>query len=128
MRVKSFHYGSQDYKTYEHEPTDEAGIKKWLSSVTANTIHSIDASAMVLAFKDFQYSFSTIHDAAHTYAGKAMDEMLVNLKKGFIEAVSFNIWDEFRKHNDLSLDPKSSPPIVGNLELDSVMNSDYLFS
>ncbi len=117
-----------DRKTYEYEPTDEPDIKAWLRAVTANTIHSIDGAIMVLGLKDFEYPFSTIHDCAATYAGKPMDKMLHDLKVGFIKAVSFNIWDEFRLANGLKLDAETAPPIVGNLDLSMVMESDYIFS
>ena len=127
-RVKSFHHGNLNYKMSDYLPTDKPDINKWISAITANTVHSIDSSVMVLSFEDFPYDFSTIHDAAYTYAGKPMDFMIKNLKEGFIKACSFNIWDEFRKANNLPIDPKSPPPIVGNLDLDSVRHSDYIFS
>tara|TARA_B100001989_G_scaffold199791_1_gene148321 strand:+ start:1627 stop:4233 length:2607 start_codon:yes stop_codon:yes gene_type:complete len=127
-RVKSFHHGNLNYKMSDYQPTDKPDINKWISAITANTVHSIDSSVMVLSFDNFPYDFSTIHDAAYTYAGEPMDFMIKNLKEGFIKACSFNIWDEFRKANNLPIDPKSPPPIVGNLDLDSVRQSDYIFS
>jgi hypothetical protein len=127
-RIKTFHYGSLNYKISDYIPTKEADLKDWRRAITANTIHSIDASIMVKAFRNFNHNFSTIHDAAHTYASKAMDEMTDRLKEAFIEACSFNIWDEFRKANDLNIDNKNTPPIVGNLDLQDVKHSDYIFS
>ena len=127
-RVKSFHHGTMSYSQIEdYEQTDKPDYDKWLSSITANVVHSIDASIMVKGLVDFPHSFSTIHDAAHTYAGQPMDEMLFRLKVGFIEAVSFNIWDEFRRANNLPIIPETAPPIVGNLDLQDVMSSDYIF-
>jgi DNA-directed RNA polymerase len=128
-RVKSFHNGQLNYpRITDYKPTDEVDLSKWLSSITANTIHSLDASIMVLALHDFSESFSTIHDAIHTYGGECMDEILYRLKKAFVEVVTFDIWSEFLKANDLEETPENAPPIVGNLDVNMVLNSDYIFS
>ena len=129
-RVKSFHHGELRFtKLTEYVPTDEPDIKKWLSSVTANTIHSLDASILALGLGDFPESFSTVHDAIYTYAGSCMDDILAKLKQAYVDTVSFDIWTEFLEANGLPTDnPESYPPIVGNLDLNRVLESDYIFA
>lgn len=53
-QVKSFHHGSLGYtKLTEYKPTDKPDLKKWNSSITANAIHSLDASCLALGLKQF---------------------------------------------------------------------------
>jgi DNA-directed RNA polymerase len=125
--VKSFHHGSISWLT-EYLPTDEPDIKKWLSSITANTIHSLDASLLSLGLADFPEAFSTVHDACYTYCGTCMDDMLQRLKEAYVATVSFDIWGEFLKANDLENKPETAAPIVGNLDLNQVLKSDYIFA
>ena len=134
-QVMSFYSGSlkykgrQETKLTEYHPTDEPNLKKWLSSITANTIHSLDGSCLAIGLHDFPTSFSTVHDAVYCYASSAMDDILTRLKEAFVETVSYDIWTEFLKANDLPLDnPLSYPPIVGNLDLNTVLDSDYIFA
>lgn len=125
-RVQSFHHGSLTWVT-EYEPTDEPDLKKWMSSITANAIHQLDG-CLLSVLASFNESFSTVHDAAYTYCGSCMDEMLALLKRGYVDTVSYNIWDEFLKANDLPITPDTAPPIVGNLDLQMVLRSDYIFA
>ena len=134
-QVKSFYSGSlkykenKDTKITEYIPTDKPNLDKWLSSITANAIHSLDGSCLTIGLHDFPVSFSTVHDAVYCYASSSMDDILERLKAAFIETVSFDIWTEFLKANNLPTDnPKSYPPIVGNLDLSQVMQSDYIFA
>ena len=126
-QVKSFHHGSISWIA-EYEPTDEPDIKKWLSSITANTIHSLDGCLLSLALANFPEAFSTVHDACYTYAGTCMDEMLDRLKQAFVQTVSFDIWTEFLTLNGLEVNATTAPPIVGNLDLKQVLKSDYIFA
>ena len=58
-----------------------------------------------------------------------MDDILARLKQSFKETVEFDIWGEFMKANNLPEDnPDSYPPIVGNLDLNKVLESDYIFA
>ena len=124
-RVKSFHNGLITFR----EPTGEADLKGWRKAVLANATHMCDAAILSIALKDFEHSFSTVHDAAYCYATDAMTDMLQRLKQGFIEAVQFNIWDEFREINGLDPDdPHTSFPQTNTLNLTEVANSSYLFA
>jgi DNA-directed RNA polymerase len=125
--VQSFHHGSISWMK-EYKPTDEPDLKKWESSITANTIHSLDGCLLSLGLGDFPVAFSTVHDAVYTYATSSMDDMLQRLKQAFVDTVSFDIWTEFLKANDLEINATTAPPIVGNLDLKQVLKSDYIFA
>ncbi len=87
-----------------------------------------DSAIMCLALHNFPFAFSTIHDAAHTYATGAMDLMIDKLKEGYIKAVEMDIWDEFRKLNGLPIEPSTDFPKTNTLDLEDVRNSDYIFA
>ena len=124
-RIKSFHNGLISFR----EPTGEADLKGWKKAVLANATHMTDAAILSIALRDFKYSFSTVHDAAYCYATDAMSDMLSQLKLGFVEAVQFNIWNEFRQINGLDPnDPHTSFPQTNTLNLKDVVNSSYLFA
>lgn len=124
-RVKSFHNGQLTFR----EPTGEADLKAWKKAVLANATHMVDAALLSIALHDFDCSFSTVHDAAYCYGNSSMTQMLSRLKGGFKQAVEFNIWDEFRKINGLDhTDPTTAFPTTDTLDLDEVLDSDYLFA
>lgn len=124
-QVMSFHNG----RFTESHPTGEADLKAWKRSITANATHMCDSAIMCIAFQDFPHSFSTIHDASHTYASSAMTDMVTRLKRGYIEAVGLNIWDEFRKLNGIDTNNKATDFIqTKTLDLNDVMKSQYIFA
>ena len=123
-RVDSFHNGRHT----ERIATDDADLKAWRRSITANATHCTDGAILALALKDFDANFSTVHDAAYTYANGTMTRMLAELKRGYIEAVSFNIWDEFRLANGLPLDPATSFECSNTLDLNRIKDSFYIFA
>jgi hypothetical protein len=69
-----------------------------------------------------------VHDAAYTYGNGSMTQMLHELKRGYVEAVSFNIWDEFRRANDLPIEPTTSFEVSNTLDLSRIMDSHYIFA
>ena len=123
-RVDSFHNG----RFTERRPTGQADLKAWLRAITANATHCCDAAILALALKDFGHNFSTVHDAAYTYGNGSMTQMLHELKRGYVEAVSFNIWDEFRRANDLPIEPTTSFEVSNTLDLSRIMDSHYIFA
>jgi hypothetical protein len=123
-QVKSFHTG----RLTEYIPTGEVDLRAWKRAITANATHMCDAAILAIGLHDFDSAFSTVHDAAYTYPNKSMQEMLDRLRKGYVEAVKMDIWDEFRKINGLPLDPATAFPKTNTLDLDDVLNSDYIFA
>ena len=132
-QVKSFYSGSMNYRDEtrltEYEPTDKPDLNKWLSSTPPNVIHSLDGSLLAIALHNFDEPFSSVHDAIYCYASNSMNKVLKKLKEAYVETVSFDIWTEFLKANNLPTDnPVSYPPIVGNFDIKEVLNSDYIFA
>ena len=123
-RVQSFHNG----RFTEYEDTGKPDLKAWKRAITANATHMCDSAIMCISLHDFPFAFSTIHDAAHTYATGAMDLMTDRLKDGYIQAVGMDIWDEFRKLNDLPIEPATDFPKTNTLNLKEVRHSDYIFA
>lgn len=124
-RIKSFHNGQMTFRI----ETGEADLKGWKRAILANATHMTDGAILALALHNFDCSFSSVHDAAYCYANGSMSEMLGRLKKGFVDATSFNIWDEFRKINGLDhTDPTTDFPTCNTLKLSEVLDSDYLFA
>ena len=123
-QVVSFHNG----RFTEYQSSDLPDTDAWKRAITANATHMTDSAIMVLALHDFPYAFSTIHDAAHTYATGAMDMMLERLKDGYIKAVEMDIWDEFRRINGLPIDATTDFPKTNTLDLEVVRQSSYIFA
>ena len=48
--------------------------------------------------------------------GSGLDDLVMRLKKGFVISTSYDVWTTFREINGLPLDPKTSPPIIGDLK------------
>ena len=124
-RVKTFHNGQM----YFAEPTGEADLKAWKRAILANVTHMTDGAILSIGLKDFDCPFSTVHDAAYCYANDNMTKMVRRLKEGYVEAVGFNIWDEFRKINGLDPnDPTTAFPTTPTLKLEEILDSDYIFA
>ena len=109
---------------YKNEPYR----KKLLSAVTANVTHMTDAAALCEALWNWEVPFVGVHDAVGLPPSWTLDEGIERLKRGLITATRHNIWDTFRSDNNLPLDPITAGPIIGDLDLEDVMDSDYMFS
>jgi hypothetical protein len=118
----------QSRRKYLSVDQDEPNRKKLLDSITANVTHMTDASCLVEALYDWEVPFVGVHDAVGIPACKDLDEGLCRLKEGLITATRHNIWDTFRKDNNLPLSPTTAAPIIGDLDLDLIKNSNYIFS
>ena len=128
-QVRTFHYGSANYRTVDEQKLlDEMNTKKMSSSITANITHSTDATALCAALWDWEKPFVSLHDAVGMPPGKLVDIGTRRLKEGLVEACRHSVWDAFRIANDLPLSPHSAPPIIGDLDLEDILTSNYLFA
>jgi DNA-dependent RNA polymerase len=131
-KVETFHLGSGTYrdqtKTQVLNPTNTPDVGKWRTATCANQIHGLDSSLICLALGDFQHSFFCCHDSCSTYAGAPMIDMKERLRKAYKTVAEFNMWQEVRKANGLPEDATKAPPIVGDLDVELVLKSSYLFS
>lgn len=110
------------------EFSDEPFKKKLLDSVTANMTHLTDAAALCEALWDWDVPFVAVHDACGLAPSKTLDEGIKRLKRGLITATEHNVWDTFRKDNNLPLESTTAGPVIGDLRLEDIMESNYMFS
>ena len=106
--------------TTGHADPDTNGHK---SSTAPNLIHSLDASLLHLAFLDFNAPFTVIHDSVLC---RATDMGVLN------SVVRNTYYDIFTNSSPLedfaeAIVAENPPPIIGDLDLDSVLNSTYFF-
>lgn len=106
--------------TTGHEGPDVAGHK---SSTAPNLIHSLDASILHQAFLKFNAPFTVIHDSVLC---RATDMGTLN------RVVRETYCEIFSNSNPLldfaeAIDAETEPPIIGDLDLDSVLESTYFF-
>jgi DNA-directed RNA polymerase len=106
--------------TTGHEGPDVAGHK---SSTAPNLIHSLDASILHQAFLKFNAPFTVIHDSVLC---RATDMGILN------RVVRETYCEIFSSSNPLldfaeAIGAETEPPIIGDLDLDSVLESTYFF-
>jgi len=123
------HKGSTKLRERQiQEPTNEVNKVKLKNAVTANVTHLTDASALCAAMWDFEGSWVGLHDAVGLAPSQALDEAIQRLKKGFTEATSYNVWEQFCLDNGLPIDAKTPAPIIGDLDIADIQKSTYLYS
>ena len=111
-----------------HVDTDEPDLKKMLNAVTANVTHFTDAACLVEALYDFDKPFVGIHDAVGFSISQDIEDGLDRLRKGLRDATKHNIWESFLDNNDLPHNHLTAPPIIGDLDIEDITSSSYLFS
>lgn len=128
-KVRTLHYGSGTYREKNnYVSTDECNTRKLLSAITANVTHLTDAAALCDALWDAEHPFMSLHDAVGLPPGKTLDNGVRRLKEGIIHACEHPVFDVFRSDNGLPIEPQSAAPVIGDLDLDLIKHSNYLFS
>jgi DNA-directed RNA polymerase len=128
-RFRTIHYGSTAYRTQMEEvPTGVPDKRRLLQSITANITHLTDSSALCEAMWDWEHPMACIHDACGVPIGRLLDDAVGRLKQGFLTATAYPVWDVFRSDNGLPIDALNAPPVIGDLDLNDILKSNYLFS
>jgi DNA-directed RNA polymerase len=113
--------GKQMYvRQYLPEP-DPSGHK---SATCPNLVHSLDAALLHLTFAECKVPFGLIHDSVLARATD-IDEIVVNLKKTFIDMFSEDILGKFALEVGIDITTLQKQ---GSLDLEQVMDSEYFFS
>lgn len=139
QRVATLFQGSVHNVFLQAVETDELDIRKSVSSIAPNFVHSLDASAMletVLRCEcDGVSDFSMIHDSYAVHARYAQS-LAENLREAFVYqyqnhdpllefcVVSRDLMDENGFDSELIPDP----PAWGELEISDVLTSQYFFN
>jgi DNA-directed RNA polymerase len=106
--------------TSGYEGPDVNGHK---SSTAPNLIHSLDASLLHMAFLKFTAPFTVIHDSVLCRATD-MSELNRVVRETYYEIfANGNFLQEFAE----AIGAETEPPIIGDLDLDSVLESTYFF-
>jgi DNA-directed RNA polymerase len=93
------------------------------SSTAPNLIHSIDASLLHLAFLNFDNPFTVIHDSVLCRATDMSELNRVVRETYYKLFANSDILQEFAD----AIGAEIEPPIIGDLDLNSVLNSTYFF-
>ena len=111
------------------EYTDKPKIRSFMSGISPNFIHSMDASHMSKVIKEWGGSFGPVHDSFSVHAGDVYD-LLEITKKEFIKMYDYDNFFEEIERMILTDRMKFNyqQPGLGQLEIREVMNSDYFFA
>jgi DNA-directed RNA polymerase len=94
-----------------------------MSSTAPNAIHSLDSSLLHLAFLKFTAPFTVIHDSVLCRATD-MSELNRVVRETYYEIfANGNFLKEFAE----AIGAETEPPVIGDLDLDSVLESTYFF-
>ena len=107
-------------------PIDRPDRRKFMTGISPNFIHSLDAAHMCLVIDRWNGSFGGVHDSFSTHADD-VDDLLQLTKEVFIEMYAHD--DNYKGIADRIL--RTNPGITldsGPLDIKEVMNSDYFFS
>jgi len=102
---------------------NEADVARHKAATAPNLIHSLDASLLHLSVKDFDKPIALIHDSVLCRAVD-MDELSTIIRKVYMHL--------FAEHDYLTefaqqIGADTEPPIIGDLEPETVIDSTYFF-
>jgi DNA-directed RNA polymerase len=105
------------------ESEDGPDSRKHKSSGAPNLIHSLDASLLHLSFASFMAPFSVIHDSVLCRATD-MSDLSTRVRETYMHL--------FAEHDYLTdfarqIGAETDPPIIGDLQPESVIDSTYFF-
>jgi DNA-directed RNA polymerase len=124
------HYGklglSHDGYSFIETGYGDVKLSKNQSAIAANFVHSLDASVMVFGILDTpeDVQMYTVHDCIYTLSGY-FGQTIPNFRKGLHNVVTSPVLEELLESNGLT-DVMELPPI-GELDLDEIKESPYLF-
>ncbi len=105
------------------DDSDEVDIKHHKNATAPNLIHSLDASILALAATSFQYPLAVIHDSVICRATD-MDNLSKVVREAYVDIFAKR---EYLKEWAAQIGAVSEPPIIGDLNPESVIDSTYFF-
>jgi DNA-directed RNA polymerase len=105
------------------EDQNEVDLARHKAATAPNLIHSLDASLLHLSAIRFEHPIALIHDSVLTRAVD-MDELSTIIRETYMHL--------FAEHDYLTdfaqqIGAKTEPPIIGDLEPETVIDSTYFF-
>ena len=141
--IRTFAAGSAKItgKFNHNVPTDEIDLNRWCKAITANWVHSADATLLCRALDGWKFNFTTIHDCFQTSPGVAVDLLFERLRQAYYDIITWDNWTAIVEANGLVIDDGTltdderqqanvvpPPPIVGTLDPSAVLESVYMFT
>lgn len=132
-RIKTWLHGEGKHLKF-YDEIDAMDVARQSNGASPNIVHSLDAAALhetVRRCKEQHdiHDFAMIHDSYGTHStncetmGKVLREVFVDI---FSENFLANFRDEIQSlHQDIEL---PSVPLIGNLDVSSLLKSEYFFS
>ena len=108
-------------------PTDRPDVQKFMSGISPNFIHSLDASHMCMVIDQWDKSFGGVHDSFSTHADD-VDDLQLLTKEIFINMYADDDNYQGIKNRILTEDTPNLTYFTGDLDIREVINSDYFFS
>ena len=110
------------------EPTDKPKIRSFMSGISPNFVHSMDAAHMANVICEWEGDFGAVHDSFSVHACD-IDNLLKLIKDKFIKMYSYpNFFDVIEKMIVTNPDFNYRQPAIGELNIKEVKNSDYFFA
>lgn len=105
------------------QPTNKPHRQRHKNSTSPNFIHSLDAALLHLGFHDFSLPFSVIHDSIWGRATD-MDQLASRIRATYATLFKQDILQDWADQVQAS----TKPPIIGDLNVEDVIDSTYFFS
>ena len=110
------------------EPTDKPRIRSFMSGISPNFVHSMDAAHMANVICEWEGDFGAVHDSFSVHACD-IDKLLLLIKDKFINMYSYpNFFDVIQKMIVTNPDFNHEQPKIGELNIKEVQSSDYFFA
>ena len=129
IKVKGTINGVGRISHVAYERTEMPNIKGFMSGISPNFVHSMDAAHMALIIDSWDGAFAAVHDAFASHASDIPD-LLAITKEAFI--VLYDVDNFYDDIEDMILSDKIGltieQPSRGNMNLNGIRNSDYFFA
>ena len=104
-------------------------VQGFMSGISPNIIHSMDASHMSLVLSSWGSEFGAVHDSFSAHASD-VEDLLHLTKEKFIEMYYEKNFYDYIRNEILSDDEEFEwkPPILGDTDLYNMYESDYFFA
>ena len=111
------------------EPTDKPKIRSFMSGISPNFVHSMDAAHMAKVISKWGEDFGAVHDSFSVHACD-VEELLQLIKDQFIEMYSYpNFFEVIERMIITNPDNFNyNQPKLGNLDIREVNKSEYFFA
>ena len=107
--------------------TDRPDVRGFMSGISPNYVHSMDAAHMALVIDQFDGDFGAVHDSFSTHACD-VDKLLRVTKETFVDMYDVNNYFNTIRNDITRCTDDIEQPSIGSLEIQEVYDSDYFFA